>query len=405
MTPFLLLAIGLDHVMLESGPELVAVRHYLPVQIAICVAAPLLASRAPIFRHRPAIIAVASVFAISWCAGRILASMGAFDGPFFSLAYLIPTAILVLPLGPSARWLSTVACVAAFLVALFLDQPGRLTHPYAHIAWLHLGFIVVATPILGHWIFRGSRERFALERALRRERRTLALDNADLAAEASSHAERVISLSDRLENVRESERLEVARALHDDLGQLLVVAKAELGSLERSLREVEEGAPFERLRGIVGELEQSARGLVEGLREDAPPFEVALEDLVEVYRAAEGTAISLSTQCAEIEPSRDVREVILRIVQESLTNIVRHAGATRAAVRVGARGDSLWVEVEDDGRGFDEEAASGTAGRRGFGLAGMRERVLAVGGRLELSRGAMGGALVRAQVHANAEAQ
>jgi signal transduction histidine kinase len=73
--------------------------------------------------------------------------------------------------------------------------------------------------------------------------------------------------------------------------------------------------------------------------------------------------------------------VVFRIVQESLTNISRYARASQVDVSLGRRGDELWVQVLDNGTGFDQAAA---ANRKSFGLLGMRERALALGGRMEI---------------------
>ena len=91
----------------------------------------------------------------------------------------------------------------------------------------------------------------------------------------------------------------------------------------------------------------------------------------------------------------ELESTIYRLVQESLTNAIKHADATRARVAIEERDEAVLVRVEDNGRGFDAGAVS-----RGFGLAGMRERVELAGGELAIESRDGGGTLVRASLPA-----
>jgi signal transduction histidine kinase len=101
-------------------------------------------------------------------------------------------------------------------------------------------------------------------------------------------------------------------------------------------------------------------------------------------------AIDCDVDVAGARLSQELETTVYRLVQEALTNVVKHARAEHAAVRVTARAAELELEVSDDGHGFDRGAAVG-----GFGLAGMRERVALNGGVLEI-RPASPGTVVRA---------
>jgi len=92
---------------------------------------------------------------------------------------------------------------------------------------------------------------------------------------------------------------------------------------------------------------------------------------------------------------RSVANTVYRVLQESLTNIARHAGAKRAWVVLAAGGSTLQLEIEDDGRGIADEDM---ARPRSLGLKGMRERVLYLGGKLEVGRAARGGTRVTVRV-------
>jgi len=136
------------------------------------------------------------------------------------------------------------------------------------------------------------------------------------------------------------------------------------------------------LRAIITDLRPAAL--------DQLGLEPALEALVSRVASVEGLDIETDLELRPLDG--EVETTIYRLVQESLTNIARHAAANHVSVSVHAGDERVEIEVRDDGRGFDPEADVG-----GFGLRGMRERVALVGGTLELTSG-MGGTTVRASV-------
>ncbi len=129
----------------------------------------------------------------------------------------------------------------------------------------------------------------------------------------------------------------------------------------------------------------------------------ALRDYLDQWQGQSGVAVELITEPAtgfatRLSPNAEVQ--LLRIVQEALANVRKHAGARRANVRL-AEGDGFLVAiVEDDGSGFDPDALGRTTVPR-FGLATMRERAEELGGSLELLRREGGGTLVRAVLPRN----
>jgi signal transduction histidine kinase len=139
------------------------------------------------------------------------------------------------------------------------------------------------------------------------------------------------------------------------------------------LRRVDDGQPATAGRGVGG-----------------------LDDL-----AATASSAGVPTRVAISGRSRPllaaVDQAAYRIVQESLTNVLRHAGPTSASVRVAYEPDGLVVEVVDDGRAGEPGGGGGSPGS-GHGIAGMRERALALGGQLEAGKRAGGGFRVRASL-------
>jgi two-component system NarL family sensor kinase len=144
---------------------------------------------------------------------------------------------------------------------------------------------------------------------------------------------------------------------------------------------------IKNLRAIISDLRPS---LLDDLG-----LQTALEALVERRRAA-GLAIefefTLPDTAEQPNDSRDLETAVYRLVQESLTNVVKHASASTVRVAVVDSGGQVILEVSDDGRGFDIEARY-----PGFGLAGMGERVFLLGGSLEIDSGP-DGTLVRARI-------
>lgn len=211
-----------------------------------------------------------------------------------------------------------------------------------------------------------------------------------LAATLSStqEARRVVSL--KLVSSQEEERARIARELHDELGQTLTAMRADVAWLAQRTS----GAPD--LRGVVDGLarhcerfHEHVRDLLRRLRPQggettSVPLRRLLDDLVQSWRERPGqrTEYALVYDLDDRVVPDDLALALYRLTQEALTNATRHADATRVEVRVGARadGDIEWC-VEDDGIGLD--SAEG-APHRGNGLAGMRERVWAHGGEIEM---------------------
>jgi two-component system sensor histidine kinase UhpB len=189
---------------------------------------------------------------------------------------------------------------------------------------------------------------------------------------------------------QEGERRRVAAELHDEIGQGLTALMLEL---QRSGADASP-AQRERLmhaRGVTAQLQDDVRRLARSLRPevlDELGLIPALANLCDRLGARTGLDIELARDGELPTLGADVELVIYRVVQESLTNVVRHARATRADVRLTAGGGRIQVDVSDDGRGFaglDE----------GNGIRGMRERAVLVGGRLALDAADAGGVRVR----------
>jgi signal transduction histidine kinase len=196
----------------------------------------------------------------------------------------------------------------------------------------------------------------------------------------------------------DAERGRWARELHDDTLQVLgglrvlladVLRRGESGRYEAAIRQAVEdlGAGTESLRAIISDLRPSAL--------DDLGLQPALEALLERRRhdglqiAAELELPDPQTRSGVLHP--ELETAVYRIVQEALTNVVKHASASTVRVAVRATETRVTIEVRDDGIGFD--AGENTDG---FGLAGMRERVYLLGGRIEVDSSERGTSLLAA---------
>ncbi len=183
------------------------------------------------------------------------------------------------------------------------------------------------------------------------------------------------SLSRRLVDSVEGERRRVSRELHDEVGQLLTSLRILLhaGSIDRIAADEILDELFARVRDI-------STSLLPPMLEDLG-LGPALSWHCQRFTARTGVVVNLMTRGLEGRYSSAVELAVFRVIQEALTNVARHSGATEAYVAIRGRKQNLECIVMDRGLGFDPRGTPPGAS----GLAGMRERILAVGGRLFLS--------------------
>jgi signal transduction histidine kinase len=215
---------------------------------------------------------------------------------------------------------------------------------------------------------------------------------------AVAHARRAVELEQAREELARlavaDERLRIARELHDVVAHTMTVIAMHAGSgrlaadrdpaaARKALEVVEESS-----RHALAEL----RRLVTVLRDadDREPVHEPAPGLPDLHRlvaevAAAGVAVDVHTEGDMAQVPEGVSLAAYRIVQEALTNVVRHAGATRARLSVAVREDQVRLEVDDDGSGRDGRRPE--PGDRGYGLVGMRERAALYGGEVTAGPG------------------
>jgi signal transduction histidine kinase len=216
-------------------------------------------------------------------------------------------------------------------------------------------------------------------------------DDLRVAEALAARAAVAVDLSDRVSRdavrrvveAQEAERARLARELHDETGQALTSMLLALKPLEQAVDAPEAKQAVDGLRELVVTTLQNVRRLAVELRPAALDdfgLSAALERLAATISEQSGTQVDLEARLGERRLAAEVETTLYRIVQEALTNVVKHAAATRASVTLTRKGASVLAVVEDDGRGFDVAAA----GNGGLGLVGMRERLALLGGRLTI---------------------
>ena len=200
------------------------------------------------------------------------------------------------------------------------------------------------------------------------------------------------ALSARLQSAREEERTNVAREIHDDLGQVLTAIKINLDWLERNLGEPQTEASLNPLLDRVvesGEMTEAAITSVQRIATELRPglldnlgLAAALEEEAGRFGQRTGITCTVKLPLEPPELPREAATTIFRISQESLTNVARHAEAKTVRVELQADVRQVTLDIEDDGRGIAPDAL---ANDRSLGLLGMRERALALGGELAIA--------------------
>ncbi|HSD54804.1 MAG TPA: PAS domain S-box protein [Burkholderiales bacterium] len=205
----------------------------------------------------------------------------------------------------------------------------------------------------------------------------------------AEYSARLGTLSRRMLTVQEEERRAVARELHDELGQVLTAVRLNLQTLRRRSRDPELGPVFEDGLALLETAIAEVRALSMRLRPtilDDLGLEAALRSHLERRSVRAELELDTDIRLPQRRLDSAVETACFRIVQEAMTNAVRHAGARRLAVTLRVVDGALVLTVRDDGQGFDLAAAARRAARgESAGLSGMEERAQLAGGRLEMN--------------------
>ncbi len=201
-----------------------------------------------------------------------------------------------------------------------------------------------------------------------------------------SSEENLRALAGHLQSVREEERIHIAREIHDELGQALTGLKFDLASFAKNFEKDAPDARAEKQQVLglaIDRIINSVRRISSGLRPevlDEIGLAAALDWQAREFQRRTGIRCNVNISTRFTDPDKERSTALFRVFQELLTNVARHANATRVNVSV-SDGAVLALTVEDNGRGIREDEIEG---RRSLGVLGLRERVLAFGGSIDI---------------------
>ncbi len=208
-------------------------------------------------------------------------------------------------------------------------------------------------------------------------------------------------LSSHLEAAREEERKRIAREVHDELGGAMTALKMDVSRLAKLGSELNAQQLAERTRQIsrliddtIKTVRRIATDLRPGILDDLgllPAIEWELQE----FETRSGIECRLTTTMDEVDLGPDRSTAVFRVFQETLTNVARHAQATRVEVALDDNGDHLLLQVRDNGRGISEREL---AGSKSLGLLGMRERVRLLAGKIDIDGRPGQGTTVRLKI-------
>ena len=241
---------------------------------------------------------------------------------------------------------------------------------------------VVMAGLLAFYLY--LRQTTALKLAGEQQQKVLQQERDLLERQVRERTATLAELATHLQLVREEERGHLARELHDELGALLTAAKLDVARLKSRLG-TQSPEVSQRLQHLTESLNSGIalkRRIIEDLRPSSLSnlgLTASLEILAREFSERSGVEITTGLEQVELDESRQL--TVYRLVQESLTNVGKYAEAKQVEISVRNYGNHVEVDIKDDGKGFDV----GDIRPSTHGLAGMRHRVEAAGGRLTVS--------------------
>jgi len=235
-----------------------------------------------------------------------------------------------------------------------------------------------------------EREYFCLPREMKlfeaiAERCALAIDKAQLLEELREREERIRQLGEHMLNVEEEERKRISRELHDEVGQSLLVVRLSLEMIQSTLNEKSE--PHEKLgetRKVVEDVIVEMRRLISALSPSTLQMlglPAGIRQFVKNLGHTFPGRVKMRMTNVDDLPNGS-KTMMYRLVQECMTNAVKHSNAGNVSLQLSRRGSAVRMKMQDDGVGFD--LAEANRKRESFGLAGMRERVALLGGDIDI---------------------
>jgi len=284
--------------------------------------------------------------------------------------------------------------------------PIEKVHRTAHETNFHLGQIndalrqrTVSLALSNRQLKREIAQRKSAEEALRKSQQHY----GRLLEQSRQMQEQLRLLSRQLLSAQEEERKKISRELHDVIAQTLTGINLRLATLKKEAALNTRGldrsiARTQRLvKYSVNIVHRFARELRPAVLDDLGLIP-ALHTFMKHFRAETGIRVSLSAFAAVEQINGDKRTVLYRVAQEALTNVARHAQASRAEVEIQKLDGAVCMKISDNGKGFQEEGVLRAKKGKRLGLLGMRERLEMVGGHFTVASAPGRGTTVLAQI-------
>lgn len=208
------------------------------------------------------------------------------------------------------------------------------------------------------------------------------------------------SLTQYIEKVREEERVSISRELHDDIGQALTAIKIDLSSVRQKINDQEINQKLKDVMLHISETIKTVQQITSQLRPqiiDDLGIDAAIEWYARDFARRYNTELEL-----DIEPGipllPDTSKILYRIMQESLTNIARHASANRVVIKLFTSGDTVNLQISDNGSGISVEQINS---KRSFGIISMSERAASIGGKFDIQPDIPSGTVIKITIPIN----
>jgi signal transduction histidine kinase len=242
--------------------------------------------------------------------------------------------------------------------------------------------LTISVILMFLWVFRSAETQAG---RIVSQKEQVEDDKEKLESMVRARTAELSELTSYLHKVREDERRSLARELHDELGSILTAAKLDVAFIKSRCAQSnpELVAKCDRIAGMLDQGTALKRRIIDNLRPstlDMLGLAPAARDLVESFASEERITVDAEID-EEIVLRNDDALTLYRIIQEALANVAKHANATQAWVELGRAGDLVHLLVRDDGKGFDPLSVP----QSGHGVAVMRQRIRALGGKFSLT--------------------
>jgi len=378
MTSLTVLAWPTDFWIFPAGSDtLAAVLSWRLVLLAACTTGFLALAFHRALAERPTFVAVVAFSVSTAASGFLMGRVGGLDSPLFYGVYTTPllTVLLVAPL--RTRVAATAFVVVAYFAGYFAADPAHLHDAGigTPVVWVAASCVTAVT--VGHVMTCLLRSNFRQQRALQRL-------TSGLEQRVAAQTTELRSLATNLARVQEQERRHIAREIHDEMGQTLTGLRLELEHMQRTAagtgagEALDEG--FRASAATLGSIHDAIDRVITALRPgvlDARGLVAALQAQASAVQRGHALECRVVVGIDEERLTPEQTIALYRIAQEALTNVARHARASRVDVSLQETPEGLRLAVADDGVGFDPALVDDEGC---LGLRGIRERSRLLGG-------------------------